>query len=132
MNTVIGKRIAKLEAALLPKQEVRVHVLLEPGPSADAETIATYLNQLAQAKRSDDRVIVVQFVGGTRLARENRDGVTYVRHGWEAQMHVLVGQPSEHGNFNRLDDLLKSLPGTVLGTVANPPRDVHFLSLGYD
>lgn len=111
--------------ALKPKPESKVTVLIEPGPDEDTETIAAYLDKLALAKRGNDRLIVVQFMDGARLERENVDGVTYVRHEWEAQLLLLAGQHSERGNVNRLDDVLKGLSGNVMGTVANPPPDIH-------
>jgi hypothetical protein len=116
--------------AIKPKPESKVTVLIEPAPDSDAETIAAYLDKLAQAKHSLDRVIVVQYVDGARLERENVNGVTYVRHEWEAQMLLLNGQPSERDNVNRLDDVLKNLSGNVMGVVANPPGDVHAGWLG--
>lgn len=107
--------------ALKPKPEPKVIVLIEPGPDADAETIAAYLGKLAQPRRDQDRIIVVKFMSSERLQWEEADGVTYVRHEWEAQMSALAGQRSERGNVNRLDHLLKGLSGKVLGAVANSP-----------
>jgi hypothetical protein len=102
-----------------------VTVLVEPAPTADTETIAAYLEQLARARRDEDQVIVVQFTGREPRKRGDVDGVEYVRNEWEAPMAVLAGQRSELGNVNRLDDVLKGLSGNVLGAVANPPGDVH-------
>lgn len=116
--------------ALKPKPESKLTVLIEPAPDADAETIATYLDQLAQARHNQDRTIVVKFMDGARLERENVAGVTYVRNEWEAQMAVLAGQHSERGNAHRLDDLLKGLSGNVMGAVANPSGDIHAAWLG--
>lgn len=130
MSAYLERRISRLEDEVLPKPKPTVTVLTEPGPDDDAETIAAYLNKLAQAKHSLGRVIVVQFMDGARLERENVDGVTYVRHEWEAQMLLLNGQPSERGNANRLDDVLKGLSGNVMGAVANPPGDIHAGWLG--
>ncbi len=130
MSAYLERRISRLEGEVLPKPELIVTVLIEPSPDADVKTIAAYLDKLAQAKGGHGRVIVVKFMDGARLERENLDGVTYVRHEWEAKLLLLAGQRSEYGNVSRLGDVLKGLSGNVLGAVANPPGDIHAGWLG--
>jgi len=125
MSAYLERRISRLEGEVLPKPELTVTVLIEPSPDADVKTIAAYLDKLAQSKGSHGRVIVVQFFDSARLERENLDGVTYVRHEWEAQLLLLAGQRSERGNVDRLGDVLKGLSGNVLGVAARLPGDIH-------
>lgn len=125
MNASLHRRMKRIEVDLLPKPEPAVTVLLEPPPDADAKTIAAYLDKLALAKRSTDKVVVVKFMDDERVEKERIHGVTYVRNEWEAQMVILAGARSERGNTDRLADVLKGLSGNVLGVVEKPPPDVH-------
>lgn len=100
-------------------------VLTEPRPDADPATVAAYVEQLAQARNSKNGAIVI----GCRLPgqpmREQVAGVRYVDSEWEAAALTLAGQPSEFGNKNAFEDLLKSLPGTTRGVTAKVPMDIY-------
>lgn len=118
------ERIQTTLDAMKPKPTATV--IHEPGPDADPEAVAHYQAQLAQARHSKHGLVVIAAprpVG--QPMREQVAGVKFVESEWEATLVKLAGQPSEHGGKNGLDDFLKSLSGNVLGTVANPPPDIH-------
>lgn len=122
MNIAIEKRIARVEEELLPKKLQKLRILTEPRHDASAETLATHSADLADAQSKGEKVILI--VAG--IPKRNLPGMLYVNHRWEADMAILASQPSEHGNKDALDDLLKSLGGNVLGvskdTVDEIPR----------
>lgn len=123
MSIAIEKRITKIEDELSPKKLPKLRILYEPTPDADADKWATHNADLEEARCMGEPAIVI--CGCRKPNHENRPGRRWVNHQWEADAAILASQPSEHGNKNALEDLLKSLPGTVLGPVANPPPDVH-------
>lgn len=127
MNTAIGRRITKLEDELSPKKLPKIRLLWEPVPGADADKWAAHNADLEDARRMGEQAIVIR--GCYKPVRENRPGRRYVNSQWEADIAILASQPSEHGNKNALQDMLKSLPGTVLGVVANPRPDVHEIQI---
>lgn len=119
-------QVARIKTTLdeiKPKPEPTVKVLTKPSPDAGVEAQAAFNADLAEAQRAHDRVFVV--TGQQERDRDREATVQYFQHEWQATMAVLAGQRSESGNANRLADVLKSLPGNVLGVVANPPPDVH-------
>lgn len=125
MSIAIERRITKLEDELLPKPETKWTVLMEPRRDSKPEDVADYLKKLAQARRNDDNIMVVRLHGMGCPEREKLTDVRYVETEWQAQAAILASQPSEHGNKNALEDMVRSLSGNVLGVVANPPPDVY-------
>lgn len=116
-------RIKTTLDGLKSKPAPKVKVLTKPSPDAGADAQVAFDKDLAAAQRYHDRVFIV--TGQPERDRDREAKVQYFQNRWQASMAVLAGQPSEHGNKSALDDLLKSLPGTVLGSVANPPPDIY-------
>ena len=123
MNIAIEKRIAKLEAELLPKEMPKLRILFEPGTDADADKWAAYNADLEDARRMREQVIVV--CACYKPNRQPRPGMRYVEKEWQAQLAMLASKPSECGNKDRLCDLIKSLPGNVLGVAKATVEEVR-------
>jgi hypothetical protein len=123
MNIPIEKRIARLEGELLPKKLPKLRIIYEPLRDADAGKWAAYNAEMKDAQRMDEQAIVV--CAYYKPGRENLPGMCFVNAKWEADLAILASQPSERGNKDALDDLLKSLGGNVLGVAKNPKPDIH-------
>jgi hypothetical protein len=111
MNIAMEKRLARAEELLLPKELPKMRILFEPGPDADAETLATHGADLADAQSKGEQVILIC----AGKPRKNLPGMRWVNHKWEADLAVLASQPSERGNKSLLDDVFQDMPGNVLG-----------------
>jgi len=119
MNAHLERRIERIEAALLPPPTKKLRMLFEPQAGASDEDRTRYANELAEAKAECDMVIVVCALQPLRAYQEN--GCLMVGTEFEGQLYALDAMPSEQGNRNALEDLLKDLPGNVMGTAQKTP-----------
>lgn len=114
----LERRLQKIEAAVMPKPAQAITVLVEPKEHAAAEDLASYAVDLAAAKASGVRLIVVRESADRRRNQTDQDGIEYVPTLTSAGMIVASVMPSERGNANKLADLLQDCNGTVLGPVS--------------
>lgn len=119
MSTALKRRLERIEAAALPPPTKKIRMLAEPMAGASDEERTRYAQELAAAKVECDLVIVVSALAPLRPYEEG--GCLIVGTVVEGQLAMLDAMPSTQGNSNALDDLLKDLPGTVMGTATNPP-----------
>lgn len=120
MTVQLAKRLKRAEAALLPPPTKKVRMLSEPQAGASDDDCTRYARELAAAKAECDLVIVVCALAPLRAYEEN--GCLMVPNEFEGQLAMLDAMPSEQGNRNALEDLLKDLPGTVMGTASGANR----------
>lgn len=119
MNSVLHRRLARIEAALNPHFET-VLCLDEPGESANDAAWSAFRKRLVEAKASNARVIVVRDAYSTWNKEFSEDYGLMVMGPMEAACVSLASQKSQQGRANRLADVLASLNGSVLGVVADP------------
>jgi hypothetical protein len=115
--SVLQRRLARMEDVLLPKPRPPICMLSEPASNAPAETWAEYRRQVDEAKARGDFVIVVVPMKPCEGRRTDK-GVTYCASEFEAQLAAASMLPSILGNQSLLSDMVKSLPGNVIGPVA--------------
>ncbi|MEF8719286.1 MAG: hypothetical protein V5B44_16800 [Candidatus Accumulibacter necessarius] len=115
--SALERRLAQLEEVLLPKPWQPVCMLTEPASDALTEEWAEYRQQVEAAKARGDFVIVVAPVKHVRRRRTTTKGVTYCASEFEARLVEASMLPSERGNDSLLVDVMKSLPGNVIGPV---------------
>jgi hypothetical protein len=113
------RRLQKAEAAVMPKPRQAITVLVEPKDDAAAEYLASYAVDLAAAKASGVRLIVVR-EGADRICNREQDGIEYVPTLFDAGMIVASVMPSERGNADRLADILQDCSGNGLQPVKLP------------
>ena len=116
IRAVLQRRLTRLENVLLPKPQRRVSMFCEPADDAPGEDWAAYEAQVDEAKARGDFVILLVPMKQTDRPRSKK-GVTYCGSQFEAQLAAASMHPSKLGNKSALDDVLKSLPGNVIGPV---------------
>jgi hypothetical protein len=114
---LIERRLQKIEAVVMPKPAQAITVLVEPKENAAAEDLASHAIDLAAAKASGIRLIVVRESANHRCSQRDPDGVEYVPTLTHAGLLVASTLPSERGKASLLDDILKDCSGVVLGPV---------------
>lgn len=117
----LERRLRKIEAVVMPKPAQAITVLVEPKEHAAAEDLASYAIDLAAAKASGVRLVVVRESANHRCSQRDPDGIEYVPTLTHAGLIVASVMPSERGNANKLADLLQDCQGTEL-------RPVRFLA----
>lgn len=115
----IERRLRKIEATVMPKPTRAITVLVEPKENAGAEDLASYAIDLAAAKASGVRTIVVRESMRHGSNQQDQDGIEYVPTLTHAGLIVASYMPSERGNASLLDDVLQDRKGTVLRPVAS-------------
>jgi hypothetical protein len=111
--------MARLEAALKPAPEQGFTVLIEPDFEAPAAEWKLHRQAIEDARARGDRIGIVRSPGSVEQDQPEA-GVEYFESEIDAGIAVLASQRSERGKANRLADLLDSLPGNVIGVVADP------------
>lgn len=114
----IERRLQKIEAVVMPKPAEAITVLVEPNEGAAAEDVAAYAMDLASAKASGVRTIVVR--EGVRHGQRYQDGIEYVPTLVHAGLIVASLMPSERGNASQLCDWLQDVSGTGFEPVKLP------------
>ncbi|MEF8735350.1 MAG: hypothetical protein V5B35_01680 [Candidatus Accumulibacter necessarius] len=114
--SALERRLHKLEEVLLPKPWQPVCMLTEPASDAPAEEWAEYRQQVEAAKARGDFVIVVAPMKPCE-GRRTEKGVTYCAGEFEAFLLEASRLPSARGDDSLLVDVMKSLPGNVIGPV---------------
>jgi hypothetical protein len=116
----IERRLQKIEAVVMPKPAQAITVLVEPKDYASAENLAAYAVDLAAAKASGVRLVVVRESANRRCDQREQDDIEYVPTLFDAGMIVASVMPSERGNKSLLDDVMQDLSGRTLGPVKLP------------
>lgn len=119
MNTVLLRRLARLEAALKVPPEQGFTILLEPGFEAPGAEWQAHRQAIDAAWLRGDRVGVVRSPDSVDQDQPEA-GVEYFENELHAWLAVLASQKSQHCRANRLADVLASLKGNVLGVVIGP------------
>lgn len=112
------RRVRRLEAAMMPKPAEAITILVEPKEHAAAEDLASYAVDLAAAKASGVRIIVVREGMRYGSSQREQDGVEYSPTLVGAWMTAASCMPSERGNASRLADMLQDCSGTALAPVS--------------
>ena len=112
--SALQRRLAKLEDVLLPKPRPAVCMLSEPASDAPAEAWAEYRRQVDEATARGDFLILLVPMKPTDRPRTEK-GVTYCGSEFEAQLAAASMLPSRLGNESLLGDVMRSLPGNVIG-----------------
>lgn len=118
MSTTMRRQLERLKSELetmKPAKPVSVKVLMEPAPQASQQDWADHHKDVAEARATNERVIVVRFVSLGGSDRDEVPGVKYCETEAEAMIQAAALQPSEQGNATRLDDVLQGLSGRVIG-----------------
>ena len=120
MSTSMRRQLERLQAdldELKPKPLRPVRLIAGPGPDATEEQRKAYAEALAwsKAQGGGQGVNLIVFTPMEITRREIVDGVMYVGNEVEAHLKALALQPSENGKATRLDDVMASLSGNVIG-----------------
>lgn len=115
-TTQLLQRLRRLEAEILPPPRVPFVILRMPADGAGPEEWTAYAAELDAARQARAKVCVI--TDRRPIDLEARDGVTYVNHMWEAELHQLANAPSDHGRPNALHDLFALLRRSA--RVVNP------------
>jgi hypothetical protein len=113
----IERRLQKIEGIVMPKPNEPIIVLVEPKDNAAPEDLAEYATDLAAAKASGVRTVVVREGADRGHNRREQDGIEYVPTLVHAGMIVASLMPSERGKVSLLDDVLQDCSGSALGPV---------------
>lgn len=108
------RRLQKIEAVVMPKPAQAITILVEPKDYAAAEDMASYAVDLAAAKASGVRLIVVREGAKPRREQWDPDGIEYSPSLVDAWMTAASDMPSERGNANRAIDIVQDCQGRVL------------------
>lgn len=119
MSSALHRRLARLEAALMPAPEQGFTVLIEPDLEARGAEWQAHRQAIDAAWLRGDRVGVVRSPDSVDHDQPEV-GIEYFETEFHAWLAVLAGQKSQKGNANRLADVLASLNSNVLGVVADP------------
>lgn len=115
--TSLVRRMERLEAALKPAPEENFILLIEPDSDAKGLEWLSFKRKLAKADLGIDRVGIVR----SPCSRgEEYPEYEYFDTEFHAWLAVMASQKSQQGRANRLADVLASLPGNVIGVVADP------------
>lgn len=113
----IERRLQKIEAAVMPKPSEPIIVLVEPPGHAAAVDLASYAEELAAAKASGIRTVVVREDANRSGCLQDPNGIEYVPTLAHAGLIVASTMPSERGKASLLDDVLQDCSGTGLQPV---------------
>ena len=122
MSSVLHRRMARLEAALMPRlEQLRdIRLLAQPDDNDPPEAWVRHSAELASIKQSGGMAIVLVAMRPKQGLPIDGKSVRYVGNETEAQILALSLQPSEIGDRSQLDDVLAGLSGNALGVVADP------------
>ena len=120
MSTSMRRQLERLQAdldELKPKPLRPVRLIASLGPDATEEQRKAYAEALAwsKAQGGGPGVNLIAFTPMEPTRREIVDGVMHVGNEVEAHLTALALQPSENGKATRLDDVMASLSGNVIG-----------------
>jgi hypothetical protein len=125
VSTVLERRLAKVEAIVMPQPERNCTILFEPKADASDDQKAQYRELFAEAHAAGNRILVVRTEDPPSRPIEE-DGYTIYGSAFEAELAMLAGQRSEKGRSDKLADVLASLSGNLLGPVKDPSKEVGF------
>lgn len=121
MSSILHRRLARLEAALMPAPEQGFTVLIEPGFEAPCAEWQEYRQAIDAARLRGDRVGVVRSRSPDSAALDTSEaGVEYFENELSVWLAVMASQKSKQGRANHLSDILASLSGNVQGVVTDP------------
>jgi hypothetical protein len=117
--TPIERRIARLEAATLPKPPKDIRLLCEPQDGATDEDRERYACELARAEAEADMTIIITALRPLPLNEGNR---VYAKDKTSAHFKAAMHMPSKRGNSCLLADIVQDAAkaGNVLRPVAQP------------
>lgn len=114
MTALLRRRIERIEAAVYGAASTGAAIVLTaPAENATAEAWAQHKQELAKAKGTYGRIIVISDQHNRRQPAGR--GVVYVPTELDAALEMATCTPSEHGNRDQLADILAGLSGKVLG-----------------
>lgn len=116
----IERRLQKIEAVVMPKPHEEIVGLIEPKDDASADDLTAYAVELAAAKASGAKIVVVREGAIYGRRQQDPDGIEYVRTEAEALMFWCGAMPSKRGNANLLADVLRDCSGRGLEPVRLP------------
>ena len=119
MSTSLIRRMARLEAALMPAPEQGFTVQIEPDFEAPGTEWQAHRQAIEAARLRGDRVGIVRSPDSVDHDQAEA-GVEYFDTEFHAWLAVMASQKSQQGRADRLADVLASLNGTTLGVVADP------------
>lgn len=112
--TALHRRLKRIEAEVTGTDRTGAAIVLTaPAEKATAEAWTQHKQELAKAKGTYGRIIVISDQHNRRLPAGR--GVVYVPNELEAALEMATCTPSEHGNRDKLADILDGLSGKVLG-----------------
>ena len=105
----LSRRLAKIEATLIPAPTRPVVLLAAPPEWANEAMISQYREELAAARQKRATIVIVAehgdvFEPGCKIVRTHLDGIA----------EVLAASPSTEGRGSALDDALANLGGNVI------------------
>lgn len=119
MSTTMRRQLERLQAdldELKPKPPRPVRLITGPGPDATEAQRKDYAEALAWSKaQGGSGVNLIVLTPLEPIRREIVDCVMHVGSEVEAHLTVLALQPSKNGKATRLDDVMASLSGNVIG-----------------
>lgn len=115
--STLGRRLAKLEDALLTRLVQAFCLLAEPLTDATPKAWDDHRQRIEEAKARGDFVAVVSSVRQGDRPRYGKE-VTYYASEFEARLVDASRLPSERGNDSLLADMLKDARGNVIGPVS--------------
>jgi hypothetical protein len=116
----IERRLQKIEAVVMPKLPQEIIGLVEPRVGATADDLAVYAVELAAARASGCRIVVVREGANRSCNRQEQDDIEYVPTVTHAMLLMASTRPSERGKASLLDDWIQDCSGTGLKPVRLP------------
>lgn len=113
MSTILKRRLAKIEAIVMPPPERSCTILFEPNAGASDDQKSQYRTLFAEAQAAGNRIMVVRTEDPPSRPMEEA-GYTIYGSALEAELAMLASQRSEKGRGDKLADVLASLSGNVL------------------
>lgn len=112
--SALHRRIKRIEAEVTGTDRTGAAIVLSaPAENATAEAWAQHKQELAKARGAYGRIIVISDQHNRRQPAGR--GVFYVPTELDAALEMATCTPSEHGNRDKLADILDGLSGKVLG-----------------
>ncbi len=116
----IERRLQKAEGKVMPRPAQAITVLVEPKEHAAAEDLASHAIDLAAARASGVRLVVVRESANRECNQRDLGGIEYVPTLAHAGLIVASVMPSERGNKSRLDDVIQDCSGRCFEPVRLP------------